>query len=515
MNWPGRNKTEVWVSEERKCRQWIRAFLVLALCLTFGSIGMNLAFGQEFCAGSSNSANVHAEKSGQKPRPAIRHLELAAKANRIEKAILSKCILPDGYFVWYTMRPNMQDARKFIQPGKWPNWPNGSGLADHFKPSEHPEFGPEVYHLYEDSNYAAGKFITAMAYRYAATEKSTEKKQAAQSARVAYRALCQPLDWAISVGEEGFFPKPYGGLRGWFSKPEGYHETSLDQTIAPCYGLWEFSRKVATPEERNRILRYLQLQGHWWIQNRYTYLYGGVPRLAWPAPSPVPQGKKAESWVDPAKPYRSQVFKILMPMHVAAKGMNDEALMLEVKTKMSQAIAAGTLPLQDQYMPETKDYNQWAHAAAYFMNESDIAERDYWLKLIHGYWRAAKSTLMPAVGLSLAMGRFNATTWRLEPYEPGKSSDPQWGFQGAIPSPTSSCENAWLGLLAYELGLDDQAPTFAQGILEKLDETNLTEIWDLDHNLPADIRWRTEIIPTEGLGIWLAAYWKGRLLGVW
>jgi len=475
----------------------------------------NLGGKQDFSVGDISLVKVFAQKAPTTQRPNKRNPELAARARRIEKAILSKCVLPDGYFVWYTMRPKMQDARRFIRAGKWPNWPNGSSLPDHFKLADHAEFGAEVYHLYEDSNYAAGKFLTAMAYRYAASEKATEKAEAAKSARLAFRALCEPFDWAVSVNDPGFFPKPYGGLSGWFATREGYHETSLDQTIAPSYGLWEFSRKVGTQEERARVLRYLQLQGHWWIKNRYTYIYGGAPRLAWPAPTPVPAGSRVEFWTDPAKPYRSQVFKLLMPMHVAAKALKDEALMLEVKTKMRQAMAAGTLPLQDQYMPETKDYNQWAHAAAYFMDESDIADRAYWLKLIDGYWRAGKSTLMPAVGLSLAMGQFNAIKWRLEPYQPGKSSDPQWGFQGAIPSPTSSCENAWLALLAYELGLDDDAPQFARGILEKLDETNLSEIWDPENNLPPDIRWRSQIIPTEGLGIWLAAYWKGRLLDVW
>ena len=67
---------------------------------------------------------------------------LTAKARRIEKAVLSRCILPDGYFAYYTLRPGMWDPRKFIRAGQWPRWPTPRGLPDHFKPEDHPEFGP-------------------------------------------------------------------------------------------------------------------------------------------------------------------------------------------------------------------------------------------------------------------------------------------------------------------------------------------------------------------------------------
>jgi hypothetical protein len=195
--------------------------------------------------------------------------------------------------------------------------------------------------------------------------------------------------------------------------------------------------------------------------------------------------------------------------------MHDRVLMQEVKARMEEALDAGTLPLKSQYMPETKDYTCWAQGAAYFMGQSNFAYADYWRNLIEGYWRAAKSSLLPRVGLSVAMGQFDVLKWRLLLYRPGPSPDPQCGFRGPIPSRDFSCDHAWLALEPYQLGLDKDGPRYARAILERLDANNMTEIRDLDQRLPAQIVWRSQIILSQSLGAWLQAYWKGRLLKLW
>lgn len=420
---------------------------------------------------------------------------LETKAARIERALFARFLLPNGYFAQYTF-PGMHSVKQLLQGAKWPKWPTPSGLPEWFQPEAHSEFGAEAYQLYEDSNYTTGLFLTAMTYRYNATKDAG----AAQAARIAYHALSLLFDWAISLGDPGFFPKPYGGMQGWFATREGYHETSLDQTFVPSCGLWQFAEKVATPKERQRILYYLQLRGHWWINNHYTYTYSG---------------KKAQSVWNPAKPYRSSVFKLLMPMYAGGKGMHDGALIAEVKARVKEALDAGTLPLESQYMPSTKDYTLWAQSALYFMTETDFAYQDYWRNLIEGYWLAAKSSLLPSVGLSVAMGQFNALQWRLMTYKPGPSTDGQWGYEGPIPSPGFSVLHAWLALTAYELGIDKEGPAYARSFLERPDENNMTEIWNLDHRLPPQIAWRSRTIQSQNLATWLAAYWKGRLLNVW
>jgi hypothetical protein len=267
----------------------------------------------------------------------------------------------------------------------------------------------------------------------------------------------------------------------------------------PCFGLWQFWQKVATEQEAERIANYFRLSGHWWMGNDYLHMYGGKLKPAF----------------DPERPYRSGIYKVFVAMHAGAKATGDSELLAEVERRVVKAIRAGTLRLYDQYMPETKDYVNWAQGAYYFMTQSDIADRDYWLDLIDGYWRAAKTTLLPDIGLSMAMGQFDAQEWRLRPYQPGDSADPQWGYQGPIPSPAMSCDNAWLGILAYELGLDDDAPAWARAILGKLDETNLAEVLDLKGDLPPVIRWRSQVIPTEAVAEWLGCYWHGRLVGAW
>jgi hypothetical protein len=472
----------------RKLRGWtlLAATLLVASLLLAGAARLP--------AGGSGRAGSASRAEGQAVQSQPQDAALEAKALRIEKSLLSRCLLPNGYFAMFTL-PGMKDAEQLLREAKWPKWPAPSGLPEWFHPESHPEFGPEAYHVYENSNQAEGIFIAAMSYRYAATK----DPDAARSARIAFRALCKPFDWAISVGDPGFFPKPYGGMQGWFATRKGYHETSLDQTFIPSYGLWQFAQRVATPEEQQRILHYFQLQGHWWINNHYVYMYSGKLRQTW----------------DPAKPYRSHAFKLLMPMYAGGKGTHDQDLVQEVKARMKEALDAGTLPLQSQYMPEMKDYLFWAQGAAYFMSQSDFAYPDYWRNLIEGYWRAAKSSWLPSIGAAVAMGQFDALQWRLLPYPPGPSPDPQWGFQGPIPSPDFSCNHAWLALKAYELGLDKDGPKYARAILDKFDENNMSEIWDLDHKLPPQISWRSQHILTQGLAAWLEAYWKGRLLKVW
>jgi hypothetical protein len=182
---------------------------------------------------------------------------LEAKARHIESALLIRCLLPNGYFAQYTF-PGIGDAEQLLREANWPKWPTPYGVPTWFHTETRPEIGPEAYQLYENSNYAEGVFLTAMAYRYAATK----DPRAADAARIAIRALCKQFDWAISAGDPGFFPKPYGGMQGWFATRAGYHETSLDQTFIPSYGLWQFAERVATPKERQPILHYLQLQGH-------------------------------------------------------------------------------------------------------------------------------------------------------------------------------------------------------------------------------------------------------------
>ena len=406
---------------------------------------------------------------------------LSARAQRLEGAVLRHCVDPDGFLIWFTRRPDLAPADDVIQGIDW-------------SPHVH-DLEREAYFGYENANQAAGKFITARSYRYAATH----TPEASESAHVPFRHLCKAFDWAISVGDPGFLPKVYGGLRGKYALRETYHETSLDQTGTPCYGLWQFWQKVATPKEADRIAHYFRLMGHWWVDCGYEYIYGGRPSPAF----------------DPERPYRSGLYKILMPMHAGAQATGDSELLAEVEKHLGTGIAQETLPLYDQYMPETKDYINWAQGAYYFMTQSDIADRDYWLGLIDGYWRAAKTTLLPDLGLSMAMGQFDAREWRLRPYRPGDSPDPQWGYQGPIPSPSMSCDNAWLGILAYELGLDDEAPAWSRAILEKLDETNLSEVLDVNDDLPAVIRWRSQIILTEAIAQWLGCYWHGKGVGAW
>lgn len=72
-----------------------------------------------------------------------------------------------------------------------------------------------------------------------------------------------------------------------------------------------------------------------------------------------------------------------------------------------------------------------------------------------------------------------------------------------------------LALLAQAHGLDDKAHRSAKRTLLRMDENTLRWWGGYDEKLPDKMKPILNIFATKVPALWLAAYWMGRLQGVW
>ena len=137
----------------------------------------------------------------------------------------------------------------------------------------HPLLGTPAYAMYEDSNYCGNRFLMAMTWRCLALGPADVEGRAA--ATRAYQASILPAQLGAAL-EPGYWPKPYGGLKGENAVGVGYTETSVDQAYSPVIALRSYcAAGLASSSERQEISRRLVAHGHWWIKHRYQYDFLG------------------------------------------------------------------------------------------------------------------------------------------------------------------------------------------------------------------------------------------------
>lgn len=122
--------------------------------------------------------------------------------------------------------------------------------------------GPWDYLHGENSITASGLFLTAQSFRYQATGSRAAREQA----RRAFRSL----DLIYRMGERA-------GKPGWMGKPYGFRpsvQTSGDQYLDACWGLWTY-HKIADADERRRIEEMLISFADYWRGVKYVLNYFG------------------------------------------------------------------------------------------------------------------------------------------------------------------------------------------------------------------------------------------------
>jgi hypothetical protein len=366
----------------------------------------------------------------------------------------------------------------------------------------HPLAGTPAYAMYEDANYVGNRYLVAEVWRWLATRDAGAREAAGR----AYRATIYPYHEGAKI-EPGYWPKPYGALRGEYAVDRNYTETSLDQAYSPVIALWRYYQHLATEREREEIGRALEDHGHWWIRHDYAYDFLGETWEVF--------GDRIGS--------PSSALKIPIGQHIAYQITGDARLRDESLRIIRKALGDGAFQMHRGPRGEIKDLYHWAEMYDYFLRETDFADVADWSRLIRECWRAGKSTIQED-GLCVEMGSFS-DAGLVERYEPGPIDDVHHGYwKSDARHPASTTQMAALAMLAHELGYDPDAGTIGTMLLRNVTEAHLADT----PNPPLAVLWRRAkegapavaedspppLFSTRTVVFWLDAYWRGRRLDV-
>ena len=361
----------------------------------------------------------------------------------------------------------------------------------------HPLAGTPGYAMYEDANYVGNRYLISQVWRWLATK----DPQARQDAEQAYKATMYPYSEGAKI-EKGYWPKPYGALKGEYAIDRNYTETSVDQAYSPVIALWRYYQHPGKSKAKE-IGEALQAHGHWWIRHDYKYDYLGEVWSVF--------GKRIGS--------PSSALKIPMGMHIAYQVTGDVKLRDECVRIIRQAVSDGALKMHRGPRGEIKELYHWAEIYDYFMRETELADEADWSRLIKECWKAGKSTIQED-GLCIGMGNFT-DQGLIEKYEPGPIDDVHHGYwKTDARHPASTAQIAGLAMLIHELGYDPEAGDIGRTLLENITEehtgviggyvfTNPDQMSPAYRNDPPEKLFTTRIV-----AFWLDAYWRGKLHGV-
>ena len=376
----------------------------------------------------------------------------------------------------------------------------------------HPLDGTSAYAMYEDANYVGNRYLISQVWRSRATGNSGAK----DDAHKAYEATLYPYREGAKK-EKGYWPKPYGALKGDYAVDRNYTETSLDQAYSPVIALWRYYQNLASDSEKEEMGEALQAHGHWWIRHDYNYDYLGE---VWNVFDNHMPPFKANSISSP-----SEALKIPIGMHIAYQITGDKQLRDECVRIMRKGIADGGVQMHRGPRGETKELYHWAEIYDYFMRETELCDEADWPRLIQECWRAAKSTVQED-GLCIGMGNF-MDDGSIEKYEPGPADhvDHCNYWKTDARHPASTAQMACLAMLIQELGYDAEAGNVGKKLLSNVAET----LEDDYRPLPIDAYLYTHpeqmppsqrdnppppIFGTRTVVFWLDAYWRGKLHGL-
>jgi hypothetical protein len=392
-------------------------------------------------------------------------------------------------------KPIPYDQLAYVREDR--EWRQANGLK------WHPLAGTPAYAMYEDANYVGNRYLVAEVWRWLAT-----KDEAARAAaRRAYRATIFPYHEGAKR-ERGYWPKPYGGLRGDFAIDRNYTETSVDQAYSPIIALWRYYQHLASDVERAEIARALQDHAHWWIDNDYVYDFLGERWCVF--------GDRIAS--------PSSALKIPIGHHIAYRITGDTALRDESRRIIRKALADGAFQMHRGPRGEIKDLYHWAEMYDYFLRETGFDDEVDWARLIRECWWAGKSAIQED-GLCVEMGTFT-DDGRVEKYvETGPIDDVHHGYwKSDARHPASTTQMAALAMLVHELGYDPEAGAIGAMLLRNITEAHLAE----QPNPPLSVlsrhakeqtpvaaeEWPQPLFSTRTVVFWLDAYWRGLRLGV-
>ena len=389
--------------------------------------------------------------------------------------------------------------------------------------------GPWDYLQGENCITASGLYLAAQTFRYQVTDSA----QARQQARRAFDSL----DLIYQMGERANKP-------GWMNKPYGFRpsvQTSGDQYLDACWGLWNYHR-IADATERRRIEQmFISFADYWrgakyvlnyfgrtWDQkgdrDSYNAIYAMINACAYSFSKSPEHLKEFEWWMERAS----------WPHQTRIDGRRDRVAR-EVKEKGRASVVQYSAPFKlarnllrggEFLCWETVIHAKFVAVAAEMISESGVPFARERLAEILPRWWAEWKYGMPDDFLAhywFAVDLVN-DTWRPLPKTELLPKD-QWLFGDPFISYISQVR--WNEPLARYLVTSavaaphcpaqrEQICAVANRMMGSVDANHLHWIVDPDgQQLLPEISYYGQCLSSEMPGSFLAAYWKGRRDKLW
>jgi hypothetical protein len=387
--------------------------------------------------------------------------------------------------------------------------------------------GPWDYLHGENSISASGLYLAAQSFRFEVTK--------SKAAQVQARKAFHSLDLIYRMGEAA-------GKPGWMCKPYGFRpspQTSGDQYLDACWGLWSFHR-IASAEERRRIEQmFIGFADYWrsvdyvlsyfgshWDQKAetgaYNAVYAMINACAYSFSKSPLHLREFEKWMSRAT----------WPKTTAIESLRSKALEQKKKTGKVEAVPYSAVYslAKDLLNPgeilcwETVIHAKFVTVAADLIVQSKTSDlsgkageitRRWWKEWTYGMDENFLGYYWFAVDLV-------NDTWRplprtkLLPKEPWLFGDPFTSYLSEARWNEPLCRFMISSVIAAQHNPDQKIQTTARRMAGSLDPTHLRWIVDLDgQQLLPELRYYGQCLSSEAPGSFLAAYWKGRKDRLW
>jgi hypothetical protein len=385
--------------------------------------------------------------------------------------------------------------------------------------------GPWDYLHGENSISASGLYLAAQSFRF----EVTKSKAALAQARKAFRSL----DLIYRMGEAA-------GRPGWMCKPYGFRpspQTSGDQYLDACWGLWGFHR-IASAAERRRIEEmFIGFADYWrsvdyvlsyfgshWDQKgetgAYNAVYAMINACAYSfSKSPV-HLREFEKWMSRAT----------WPGTTAISSLRSKTLEQREKTGKVPAVpySAAYSLAKDLLKPgeilcwETVIHAKFVTVAADLIVQSGISDlsgklgeitRRWWSEWTYGMDENFLGYYWFAVDLLNDSWRPLPRT-KLLPKEQWLFGDPFTSYLSQVRWNEPLCRFMISSVIAAQHNPDPKIQSVARRMVGTLDPMHLHWIVDLDgKQLLPELSYYGQCLSSEAPGSFLAAYWHGRKHG--
>lgn len=387
--------------------------------------------------------------------------------------------------------------------------------------------GPWDYLHGENSISASGLYLAAQSFRFEATK----SKAAMAQARKAFRSL----DLIYRMGEAA-------GKPGWMCKPYGFRpspQTSGDQYLDACWGLWSF-RRIASVEERRRIAQmFISFADYWrnvdyvlsyfgshWDQKSetgsYNAVYAMINACAYSFSKSAVHLREFEKWMSRATWTKTTAIETLRSKALEQKKKTGKAEVVPYSAAYS--LAKDLLKPGEILCWETVIHAKFVAVAGDLIVQSGTSDlsgklgeitRRWWSEWTYGMDENLLGYYWFAVDLV-------NDTWRplprteLLPKEKWLFGDPFTSYISHARWNEPLCRFMISSVIANQHNAGQQIPPVARRMVGSLDPVHLHWIVDLDgKQLPPELSYYGQCLSSEAPGSFLAAYWKGRKDRLW